>query len=174
MLDRLRGFVSRGGGAERKTTYLGLRSMAFTIDPDTISFRPDSPVHGAWCAVMDFGLSSETATLVAIGDGTVSMYTSSGGGVIGAGSHEAVWVAATRFLEAAAGAAPLMHAASGVPPTPEPGHVRLSVRTFDRTLSEDVPEDAVQRGRHQLAPFYAAGQDLLTEVRLTTQQQQGG
>jgi hypothetical protein len=173
MLDRLRGFMGRGDASQGKATYLGLRSMVFTLDPATVAVRPGSQVHGAWCAAVDFGLASGTATLVAIADGTVSMYASGGGGVIGAGSHEAVWAVAERFLETAAGAAPFMHVVADVPPTPADGHVRLSVRTFEGTLSEDVSEEAVQRGRHELAPFYAAGQDLVTEIRLSTEQREG-
>lgn len=47
--------------------------------------------------VMDWSMDSGAATLVAFDDGTTSLYTSTGGGVIGAGSHDAVRDAAGQF-----------------------------------------------------------------------------
>jgi hypothetical protein len=46
--------------------------------------------------------------------------------------------------------------------------VRFQVRTVDGIYSGVAPETALQAGRHPLAPLYAAGQDLLTEIRLAT------
>jgi hypothetical protein len=169
MRDRLRSIIRRDAGQSGKATYLGLRSMVFGVDPETLTFRPDAHVHGAWCAVVDFGQPNGTATLVCIADGTVSMYTSTGGGVIGAGEHGAVWDAAVRLLDVAGGAAAFLRVTDEPPPVPGPGAVRLSVRTFDGTLSNEVAEETLQRGRHALSPFYAAAQDVLTEVRLATE-----
>jgi len=147
--------------------------MVLAIDPETLAFRPDVHIHGAWCAVADFGLASGGATLVAIADGTVSLYSSPGGGVLGAGAHEAVWNTATRLLENAGGAIPFMRVADGPPGLPGSGNVRLTVRTFDGTLSEVVSEATLQRGRHVLSPLYAAAQDVLTEVRLSAGAREG-
>lgn len=167
MLDRLRSFGRRDRSADGPTAYLGLRSMVFTIGADTLSFRSDAHVHGAWCCVVDMTGTGGTATLVCVGDGTVSLYSSKGGGVIGAGGHGAVWDAGIRLLEAAGGAIPHLRLVGEPPPIPAPGQVRLSVRTFDGDLSEEVDEATLRRGRHVLSPFYAAAQDVLTEVRLS-------
>ena len=60
------------------------------------------PAHDVRCVVMDWNLSGTTlATLVAFADGTTSLYLSSGGGTLGAGSHEAGRMAAQRFRAAA-------------------------------------------------------------------------
>lgn len=47
--------------------------------------------------VMDWAVGDGAATLVAFDDGTTSLYLSSGGGVIGAGTHPIVQQAATEF-----------------------------------------------------------------------------
>jgi hypothetical protein len=169
MLDRLRGFVARNKPGGGKATYLGLRDMVFTVDPVTIEVSREGHVGPAWCALLEFGLTGGSATLLAIADGTVSFYTSTGSGVIGAGEHAAVRVAAERFLEEASNAAVFMRAIGDIPSTPAPGHVAIHVRTFGETLSAEMAEDILQRGRHELAPLYAAGQDLLTEVRLLSE-----
>jgi hypothetical protein len=166
MLNRLREFFSRRPGQSGRATYLGLRTMVFEVDPDSIDVSQESHLRPAWCALLEFGLEEGTATLLAIADGTVSFYTSSGSGVIGAGEHAAVRVAAERFLEEASDATVYLRPVGDIPNTPSPGHVGIHVRTFDATLSAELPEEVLQRGRHELAPFYAAGQDLLTEVRL--------
>ena len=41
--------------------------------------QPTGP-NDPWGAVMDCGINAGTATIVALGDGTVSIYLSSGGG----------------------------------------------------------------------------------------------
>jgi hypothetical protein len=168
MLDRFRSILRRdAGAASGHSTYLGLRSLIFTIDPETLAFRPDAHVHGAWCCVVDMTGTGGTATLLCVGDGTVSLYTSKGGGVIGAGGHGAVWDAGIRLLEAAGSAIPQLRLVGDPPPIPAPGQVRLSVRTFAGDLSDEVDEATLRRGRHVLSPLYAAAQDVLIEVRLS-------
>lgn len=170
MLDRLRSlFRPRGATASRAAKGASLRALAFTVDPDTLEFRPDAHVHGVWCAIVDMTGTGGTATLVCVGDGTVSLYTSKGGGAIGAGAHQAVWAAAVQLLDAAGGAIPFLRVVGEPPPTPGPGRVRLTVRTFDGMLTDEVEETALRRGRHVLSPLYAAAQDVLTEVRLSSE-----
>ena len=170
MLNRLREMFSRRSSEGGMATYLGLRTMVFEVHPDTIQVSRESHLRAAWCAMLEFGRPEGTATLLAIADGTVSLYTSGGGGVIGAGEHQAVRVAAERFLEEASDAAIFMRAVGEVPNTPAPGHVAIHVRTFDATLSAEMVEETLRRGRHELAPVYVAGQDLLTEVRLLSEE----
>jgi hypothetical protein len=80
-------------------------------------------------------------------------------------------VAAERFLEEASDATVFMRAAADIPNTPAPGNVGIHVRTFDATLSAELPEEVASR-RHELSPLYVAGQDLLTEVRLLDEDEQ--
>lgn len=169
MLDRLRSLFRRDATATGTAPYLSLRSMVFAVEPLTLTFRPDGHIHGAWCSVVDFGQPTGTATLVCIADGTVSLYASKGGGVIGAGGHDAVWSTAVRLLETAGGAVAFLRVVEDPPAIPRAGHVRITVRTFDGMLSDEVPEETLRRGRHVLSPLYAAAQDVLTEVRLSTE-----
>jgi hypothetical protein len=166
MLDRLREIFNRRSAKGGMATYLGLRTMVFEVDPEEIQISRETHLRPAWCALLEFGRTDGSATLLAIADGTVSFYASSGGGVIGAGEHEAVRIAAERFLEEASDATVFMRPVGEIPNTPAAGNVGIHVRTFGATLSAELAEELVQRGRHELAPLYAAGQDLLTEVRL--------
>ena len=140
--------------------------MALGVEPASIAVPEDESWSGAAVAAMELGLGDATATIIAIADGTVSMYLSTGGGVIGAGEHAAVRGAAGRFRTVVAESRHLLQPATE-PPLPTAGMVRFHARTADGMFSAAAPEALLRSGRHPLAPLYAAGQDLLTEIRLS-------
>ena len=61
------------------------------------------PVESVWGVLMETGYREAAATLVALADGTASLYFSSGGGIIGGGPHASVNAAARRVVALAAG-----------------------------------------------------------------------
>jgi hypothetical protein len=140
-----------------------LRSQVLALDPATVQI-PDGHWQGAYVALMETGLEKGTATLVAVADGTVSLYTSTGGGVIGAGQYLSVRDAAERFLRAAAELSPAMQHTTDFP-RPVPGSVRFHVRTPQGDVSAGVVESVLRARRHALGPLYVAGQDVITEIR---------
>ena len=71
--------------------------MSLRHDPAEVGVPDDAPWGGALMAMMESGLPDGIATLVAIADGTVSIYFSTGASVIGAGEHAAVRGVAERF-----------------------------------------------------------------------------
>jgi hypothetical protein len=65
--------------------------------------RPDAaalvaPGTTVWAVLMETGYPQGPVTLLAVGDGTTSLYLPTGGGVIGAGEHVAVRATATAFM----------------------------------------------------------------------------
>jgi hypothetical protein len=140
-----------------------VRSQVLALDPATIQI-PDGHWQGAFVAVMEIGMERGTASLVAVADGTVSLYTSTGGGTIGGGEYLSVREAGERFLRSAAEAAPSMQHAADFP-LPVAGTVRFHVRTPDGDTSAGVVESVLRARRHALARLYLAGQDVITEIR---------
>jgi hypothetical protein len=138
-----------------------------TADISAVDRPAGEPWSGALVAMMDIGVAGGTATFVAIADGSVSMYTSSGGGVIGAGEHAAVRAAADRFRAVAAGVRAELQRTTEFP-LPDQGDVRFQLRTEDGGYTGVAPEAALRSGRHPLSELYAAGQDLITEIRLAS------
>src|SRR5512141_2654467 len=67
--------------------YATLRNKALSLDPVQIGLAPDqaNPIFGV---LMEIGDKDTVMTLSAIGDGSVSLYFSNGGGIIGLGQHE--------------------------------------------------------------------------------------
>jgi hypothetical protein len=166
--ERLQSLIGRAAGRPSgPEVYRSLRSMALGHDSSTIAVPDGERWSGALVAAMELGRPDATVTILAVADGSVSMYLSTGGAVIGAGEHAAVRGVAERFRTVAAESRGLLQQTDDFP-MPDPGQVRFQVRTFDAAYSGVAPEAALQTGRHPLAPLYAAGQDLLTEIRLAT------
>ncbi len=155
------------GRASGDSGFQGLRSMALGLDPATIQAPAGEPWTGAAIAAMEIGLPDGIATIVAIADGTVSMYLSTGGGVIGAGEHASVRGAGGRFRTIVAESRGLLHGTLDFP-LPEAGQVRFHARIADHDYTGVATEEALRSGRHPISALYAAGQDLLTEIRLST------
>jgi len=82
--------------------FLDLRKRIFNTDPDEIGLQR---VEGrrAWGVVMETGFDNGVFTLVALTDGTASLYFSNGGGMLGGGQHEAVAEAAKKLAVSADG-----------------------------------------------------------------------
>src|SRR5689334_9039652 len=156
------------GQRPSKPIFTDLRSAALTIDLASLQTPAREPWGGAGVAMMEIGMDGAVASIVAIADGTVSMYTSAGGGVIGAGEHAAVRAEATRFRTVVADSRNLLSRATELP-LPGPGEVRFQARIGDDGFSGAAPESALRGGRHPLSTVYAAGQDLLTEIRLASE-----
>jgi len=151
----------------RPDSYQGLRSMVLAFDLSSLAMLDGTPWGGAAVALMEIGLPKGTASVVAIADGTVSMYVSTGGGVIGAGGHPAVRGVAERFRTVAAESRDQLRRSDEFP-LPNAGEVRFQVRTMDGDFSGAASEAALRAGRHPLTVLYRAGQDLLSEIRLST------
>lgn len=118
---------------------------------------------------MDWNLGAGLATLVAIDDGTVSLYLNPGGGVIGAGANAKVASAATKFRDEG-NRQRTAFADSETFPEPGTGTVVYYLLTDTETLtSGPIPVADIQQRTHRLATLGAASQALLSEVRLASQ-----
>lgn len=80
--------------------YKDLRHQIFSIDPASLGLTP-SPSNNVWAVLMETGYPEAVSTLVTIGDGTVSLYFSNGGGIIGVGQHKGPRIACEEFLSLA-------------------------------------------------------------------------
>lgn len=115
--------------------------------------------------VMDWGVSGGLVTLVALDDGTVSLYLNPGGGTIGAGRHAKVARAARAFRTEAEKARSAFVVAEAFPP-PGADSVAFYLLTDSATLrAGPVSTAAVQVTGHPLAGAGEAAQALLTELQ---------
>jgi hypothetical protein len=155
----------RGSAASGEQVYQGLRAQILTLDPAAAGLLhgPDHPV--VWGALMETGHPRGTATLVALADGTTSLYFSTGGGIIGGGFHQAVATATRSFL------ADLEHHLPMLRPDPDAtlpavGQVVIRALTYTGRMSAEAAEDDLGHGRHQLSPVFHAAHRVIAELRL--------
>ena len=140
------------------------------LSADAASLGFTQSEHGPlWGAVMDMSFPDATATLVSLADGTTSLYTSTGGGIIGGGAHESVVLATREFL--AVMGEHLSAFDASVPATlPAGGTVRFFALGFDGRRSIDAPEADLQAKAHPLWPIYYAGHQVITALRIATEE----
>jgi hypothetical protein len=144
--------------------YENLRSVALAVEPGSIGVTPSQDLPHVFGVLMDMGMYQGTATLVAFADGTVSMYYSSGGGMIGAGEHENVRNTAHRLLSIAN--SDLASFTAGLPDEmPPEGSNQLTLLTFDGPLratatSNDFGYDVAPGGL-----VFRAAHDVISQLR---------
>ncbi len=150
--------------------YRGLRGQVLGLKPGDVGLSPVADSR-LWGLLMETGYPDSVVTLAALTDGTVSLYFSNGGGIIGLGQHEAPRQAGLALLAAAPGHLPQANATSEFP-LPAPGHTRFYFLTFDGAFTADSPEAELGGGASPLSPLFFKAQDVITQARLT--QEKGG
>lgn len=166
-----------GGGRRRRTrhpaeAYRGLRQLIFELDPARAGMRPTAALPAVWGAVMDLSYPGVSATLVALADATTSLYTSTGGGILGAGEHAPVARASAVLLGTVEEHLPLM------PPSddtslPAPGYVVLRALTYDGRRAVTATEAELGRGQHPLSAVFFAAHEVISEIRRLDQARPG-
>ena len=158
----------RGKREENDTpadVYVGLRSQLLTLDPASVGLQPSDDLPTLWGALMEMGFPEGAATIVSLVDGTTSMYTSTGGGVIGGGQHETVAVMSLRFLAEAERTTEGLTDPSGDPDLPPHGTVSFVLLGYSGMRTGLANEDELASMQHPLSRLYAAGQDVITALR---------
>lgn len=143
--------------------YEGLRRMA--LDAVAAGLTAPGPDHPhVWGVVIDIPSGPAWATVVALGDGTTSMYTSVGGGTIGAGEHESVRAANAQLLRVVEHEV-LEHLSPDPGTHPSPGDVRVHVLGADGLSGIDLPEPAFWGEQEVGGHLVAAAQALISAIR---------
>jgi len=143
-----------------------LRQQALTVTAAAVGVAPTA-APGCFVVLMETGYPQAVATLAVFVDGTTSLYFSNGGGIIGAGAHEAVRTASAAFL-ARADADFAHFTETTETPLPAVGRVRFYVRTPAGTLAAEAGEQDLGQDRHVLSRVFHAGHAVITAIRETS------
>jgi len=114
--------------------------------------------------VMDWGLGRGLATMVAIDDGSVSLYMNPGGGIIGAGTKPEVAAAAQRFRAEAERVRNQFTARTSFP-KPANDSVVFYLITDSETLGSSPIDWTTGSQSSPLGPLNQAAQALMTQIR---------
>jgi len=143
----------------------GLRDKLLTSSPQEVGLSGEDAEAKVWGVLMEVALPDGVITLFSVRDGTASLYTSKGGGILGgyAARNEA-----KRFVTEAEKHLASMKAAQSFP-YPEIGRMKFYVLTRDGVYSAETDEKEMLSGRHALFPLFLAGNEVLTALRTASE-----
>jgi hypothetical protein len=144
-----------------------MRRRILELDAAEAGISPSGELPHVWGALIDMGFPTGWASLVTLADGTTSLYTSAGGGVIGGGAHAPVVAASARFLRLVEAELARFEPTTDLEPR-EPGQTRFLVLTYDGIRAAGGSSEALAVGTDPLSAVFAAGQQVVTELRLAT------
>ena len=155
--------LGSGDASPPPNVYADLRRQALGIRPEDLGMTAGSapPVHGV---LMDMGFATGVATLVCMGDGTVSLYNSGGGGVIGAGQHKAVSDVAMMMLAFAEQFVSSCEPAQAYP-VPGAGQIHFWLLTAGGVMHRHCSESDLVDEQDPMTELFKACHSVLTEVR---------
>jgi hypothetical protein len=156
---------------EIESIYTGLRDQALSFGSVEIKAAPVVPGGQALGVVMDMGYETAVVSVVGLADGTTSMYISNGGGMIGVGESSDAAAASKRWVEVAEAALASL-SEGGDDRLPEDGTIGFNVLTTGPRFSGEAAESELAGGSHPLSALYAAGQDVIAEIRAVDEARQ--
>ena len=165
--------IPRGGlyagqhspGAHSANANAGLRSFVLQSTRANFGLGPAAKPTQPYAVVMDWGRQDGVTTVVAIADGSASVYLSKGGGSIGGGqSHDSIRNAALKMVQLAGDVQPLMQHTTEYP-LPQRGQVNFYAVTDTGVFTSSVPEESLNNGGSPFGNLSDAGEMIITEYR---------
>jgi hypothetical protein len=146
--------------------YQGLRQKVLDLDPATVGLAPTPEHPMVFAGLMEMGMEGGVASLVVIGDGTTSLYYSTGGGIIGAGFHDSVKGPSRAFLNSLERHVKELAPDQPGHPTPAAGMTHLRALTFGGGhLLVAARDDDFGEKRHPLWEIFYFGHGVITAMR---------
>lgn len=142
--------------------YTGLRSQVLNLDEKESGWLKDKPVYAV---LVEMGRPDGVITVVAIADGTASLYFSKGGGMIGLGEHENVRPKSVGLVDFSESQLKNMEKIEDYP-LPKPGEVQFYAVTPNGIFTAKNKEIRLENPNNPLHKFYAQTHDLITQMRI--------
>jgi hypothetical protein len=154
--------------ATKKDVYLGLRNQILRGSRTKFGLPATRTANDPWGVVMDWGVTKGTATVVALSDGTASVYLSGGGGYIGGIGQPPIHAAAQKAIEVAR-SVQLPNQPSTDYPLPEIHGVFFYFLTDAGVFVLRSSEEELKSPAHPLRKIGDAMQEVITQYRVWNQ-----
>ena len=142
--------------------YQDLRHRALKAERADVGLNDAGKSSAPWGVLMETSLPEGSYSLVALQDGSASIYYSNGGGMIGGSGHEPIRKAAKAMVDLAAKFKPRAKKTKEFP-LPKEGHTVFYLLTDDGVLYSSAPEQDLGKEKHEWSPLFHAGHDVITE-----------
>ena len=148
----------------RRAAFADLRKQALSGSRSAFGLGAPASRTTPWGVVMETGFSEGSFTLVALSDGSASIYLSSGGGSIGGEAHESIRRAAQAMVVLAAKFQSQAKPTKDFP-LPKDAQTIFYVLTDAGVFTASAPEEDLGEERHPWSPLFHAGHELITRYR---------
>ena len=143
-----------------------LRQMVLGTTAKDLGLAASPQFPRVFGVVMDWPVGAQIASVVALADGTASLYTTSTFGIIGGQAHESVRKAGRAFIGVAEryfedATRTTSH------PYPAEGKIAFYLLCYDGTRVLGAALEPTQAGSSKHAALFGAGQEVLTQLRKT-------
>ncbi len=153
----------RTGQAQSSNVNSGLRSLVLNGARENFGLGPGKNSTQPFAVVTDAGMANGSTTIIAIADGSASVYQSDGARFIGGGqTHDSIRKAALEAVAAADDVQALMHRATEYP-LPPAGQVNFYAVTDEGVFTAKASVEDVRSHRTPLAKLGDATQAIVTE-----------
>jgi hypothetical protein len=151
-------------------TYIQLRNQAFSLNPAQLGLKPHqtNPIFGI---LMETGYKDVVVTLSVMGEGSVSLYFSNGGGITGLGKHKGPRNACFSFLSSAKQFISHLHPAKDFS-LPQNRYTTFYFLTINGILTVSAKETDLENNRLPLSPLFHQAQEVITQARLADEKRQ--
>lgn len=156
--------------AQAAEVFKGLRNRVLTAPPEEVGFNEAGADAKVWAVLMEMAFPAGVATVLSTYDGTASLYTSTGGGILGGWSAREQ---AQGFVAEAGKHLKRMKPTDSYP-YPAVGRIRFYARTPDGVYTAEAGEEELVGRRHPLSPLFYAANEVLTGLRKASEQAEPG
>lgn len=146
---------------EQADVYRGMRGKVLGLKPEMIGLP--SGATDPLAVLMEMGDEDAVSTLVCVADGSVSLYFSTGGGIIGAGGHAPVRTAGLAMIQRATELCDHFNPVESFP-LPRPDSVRFYLITSGGVRSVEAGRE-IGSAQHVLYPMFVAGNEVIARTR---------
>jgi hypothetical protein len=141
----------------------GLRLLALTTSADKLGFILEKDYPKVYGVITDWNLGDQIASILAVKDGTASLYTTSTFGIIGGHEHDAMRKAAKEYVRIAG-----QYYEKSTPvsdyPYPKEGKVNFFLLTYDGVRLCIGDEEGINKGKDETTSLFVAAQNVLSAL----------
>lgn len=149
---------------DRAPVYDDLRAQILRTDPAEVGLDPDGRFE-AWGFLMETGYPRAIGSVVCVRDGTTSLYTTSGFGIIGGGGHASVREANARLFAELDRHLELLTPTTDTSLPTEGETVLLALTHHGVRRHANLQREFGER-RDPCSGVFHAGENVLTQLRL--------
>ena len=152
---------------DKKAIFIALRDKILRGKAEDLNIQLDS-VSLVWGVVTDIAMKTGSVCVVALINGSSSMYFSSGGKVIAGVDQENVRDAATRYTQMCYKSLPEMKQTREFP-LPLTGEVSFYLLTNNGVYTSSAKKEDLVSGQNILSPMFFAANDLIKQFSIIKQ-----